>query len=55
MTKNSDKSTNVQRKLLMRSILIKIAGAIILIVCATYEPFYRIMVIGILLIMLSEM
>nr|DAU97357.1 MAG TPA: hypothetical protein [Caudoviricetes sp.] len=55
MTKNSDKSTNVQRKLLMRSILIKIAGAIILIGCATYEPFYRIMVIGILLIMLSEM
>lgn len=53
--KVSDKSTNSQRKLVIRNISIKIAGVAILIGCAIYEPLYRAMVVGLILLVISEM
>lgn len=53
--KVGDKSTNSKRKLIIRKILIKIAGVAILIGCAVYEPYYRAMMVGLLLIIISDM
>ena len=53
--KVGDKSTNSQRKLIIKNLLIKIVGVAILIGCAVYEPFYRAMVVGLILLVISEM
>lgn len=51
--KSSNKSTNSQRKLIIENILIKMA-AIILIGCAVYEPFYRAMVVVLLMLIIAR-
>nr|DAQ65782.1 MAG TPA: hypothetical protein [Caudoviricetes sp.] len=55
MMKNSEQSTNSQRKLIIRKILIKIVAIAILIGCAVYEPYYRAMMVGLLLIIILDM
>ena len=54
MMKNSNKSTNSQRKLIIKNILIKIATATILIGCAVYEPYYRAMVVVLLMLIIAR-